>query len=132
MNTLAVILVATSWMVPGAIFGFVLFGAWAILSLMADRNERPLERLKRLNPTGGAGLGEGGPDEPSVMRQQTRVQEILEMAAPALSKPLMPKSEYEQSQLKLRLATAGWRSDGAVTTYLGLKSILTILGACIG
>jgi tight adherence protein C len=127
MNSLAQLFSNGGWILPAAVFGVILFGAWAMLSLMADREERPLERLKRLNPMQGRGHA-----EPTVLRQNTRVQEILQMAAPALSKPLMPKSEYEQSQLKLRLATAGWRGENAVSIYLGLKLVLTLIGLAIG
>jgi tight adherence protein C len=42
-------------------------------------------------------------------------------AAKAFSKPLMPQTELEQNQLKVRLANAGFRSDGAVAVYLGLR-----------
>ncbi len=129
MNIFGEILGGASWLLPVAVFGVILFGVWAAISLLADRDERPLDRLRRLNP---AGLGGGLQAEPTVLKQQNRMQEILELAAPALSKPLMPKSEYEQSQLKLRLATAGWRSDNAVPVYLGLKLVLTLVGGVIG
>ena len=129
MNTLAVSLGEGGWLLPAAIFGLFLFGAWTVMSLMADRNERPLDRLKRLNPNLPSG---GGTAEPTILRQQNRMQEIIELAAPALSKPLMPKSEFEHSQLKLRLATVGLRSENAVPVYLGLKLLLTLLGGLIG
>jgi tight adherence protein C len=41
--------------------------------------------------------------------------------AKALSSPRMPKTELEQNQLKVRLANAGFRSDSAVSVYLGLR-----------
>jgi tight adherence protein C len=41
--------------------------------------------------------------------------------AKALATPLMPKTELEQNALKLRLANAGFRSDSAVSVYLGLQ-----------
>jgi tight adherence protein C len=130
MTMLALILSNVNWLIPAAVFGIFMFGAWAVVSLMADRDERPLERLKRLDPSAHAGGVTS--NEPSLMRQQNRMQEILEMAAPALSRPLMPKSEFEQSQMKLRLANAGWRSENAVAMYLGLKLILTAVGAVVG
>lgn len=129
MNMLAQLSPGAMYLLPAAVFGLILFGAWALMSLRADHKEKPLDRLKRLNPGACGGAMQA---EPTVLRQQTRVQELLEMAAPALSKPLMPKSEYEQSQLKLRLATAGLRSDGAVSVYLGLKLVLTLVGGVIG
>lgn len=116
-----------AWFVPAAVFGAFLFGAWALLSIWADRDEKPLERLERM-----AATRSDAPDEPTVMKKNDRVQELLERAAPVLSKPLMPKSEFEHSQLKLRLANAGFRSENAVAIYLGLKFILTVFGAVAG
>ena len=129
MTLLAQLSTGAMWLLPMAVFGIFLFGAWTLMSLLADHKEKPLDRLKRLSPTGAGGMSQA---EPTVLRQQTRVQELLEMAAPALSKPFMPKSELEHSQLKLRLATAGLRSEGAVSVYLGLKLVLTLLGGAIG
>jgi tight adherence protein C len=116
-----------AFILPVAVFGAILFGAWSLLSLLADREEDPLTRLKRLSP-GARPQG----DEPSALRQSNRMQELLAMAAPAFSKPLMPRSEFEQSQLKLRLSTAGWRSENAVSVYLGLKLLLTLIGLGTG
>ena len=42
--------------------------------------------------------------------------------AKALAGPLMPKTELEQSQLKIKLANAGFRSESAANVYLGLVS----------
>jgi tight adherence protein C len=52
--------------------------------------------------------------------------------AKALSQPLMPQTELEQSQLKVRLANAGFRSDSAVSVYLGLRFGSLILFFLIG
>src|SRR5437867_3433818 len=52
--------------------------------------------------------------------KKERFQNVLETAK-ALSKPLMPQTELEQSELKIRLANAGFRSDSAVAVYLGLR-----------
>ncbi|HEY1861567.1 MAG TPA: hypothetical protein VGG61_14500, partial [Gemmataceae bacterium] len=41
--------------------------------------------------------------------------------AKALSQPLMPQTELEQSAIKIRLANAGFRSESAVSVYLGLR-----------
>ena len=129
MNMLAQLSPGAMYLLPAAVFGLVLFGAWALMSLRSDHKEKPLDRLKRLNPGMAGGVMQV---EPTVLKQQNRVQELFAMAAPALSRPLMPKSEFEQSQLKLRLATAGLRSENAVSVYLGLKIVLTVVGGAIG
>src|SRR5262249_5192871 len=43
--------------------------------------------------------------------------------AKALSGPLMPQTELEQSRLKIKLANAGFRSESAVSVYLGLRLV---------
>ena len=35
----------------------------------------------------------------------------------------MPKTELEQSALKIKLANAGFRSDSAVAVYLGIRFV---------
>ncbi len=57
---------------------------------------------------------------------------MLEMATPALAKPLQPKSEAEQGKLKTKLANAGFRSEGAVPVFLGLKLVGLVAAVFIG
>ena len=52
--------------------------------------------------------------------------------AKALSGPLMPKSEGEQSALKNKLAHAGFRSESAVSVYLGLRFATFLLFSLVG
>jgi tight adherence protein C len=65
-------------------------------------------------------------DIDSATAKEGRMQPIAD-AARALSKPLMPQTELEQSALKLRLANAGFRSDSAMAVYLGLRFACTML-----
>ena len=39
----------------------------------------------------------------------------------------MPKTELEQSALKIKLANAGFRSESAVNVYLGLRFIALVV-----
>ena len=57
---------------------------------------------------------------------------MLEMATPALAKPLQPKSEAEQGKLKTKLANAGFRSEGAVAMFLGLKLVGLVAAVLLG
>jgi len=52
--------------------------------------------------------------------------------AKALSTPLMPKTEGETSALRNKLANAGFRSESAVSVYLGLRFACFILLSLIG
>jgi tight adherence protein C len=96
---------------------------WAVLSMISQRNSRAQERLARISRP--ASLAEI--EDPTATKKE-RFQGVMETAK-ALSKPLMPQTELEQSQLKVRLANAGFRSDSAVAVYLGLRfaSLITFL-----
>src|SRR5947209_4519224 len=115
-------------MIPLLVFaGFVMF-IWALLSMISKRNSRTHERLARLSrPTSAADLDLDG------AKKGERFQGFMETAK-ALSGPLMPQTELEQNQLKVRLANAGFRSDSAVSIYLGLRfgSLIVFFLAAVG
>src|SRR6202042_1456145 len=66
--------------------------------------------------------------------KKDRFQGMVEVAK-NLSSPLMPQSEGEQGELRNRLANAGFRSESAVSVYLGIRfatlMIFFLLGAAI-
>jgi len=102
-------------LIPLFVFaGFVMF-IWAILGMISKRNSHMHERLARLSrPASLADL------DIDAAKKTERFQGFVETAK-ALSGPLMPQTELEQNQLKVRLANAGFRSDSAVSIYLGLR-----------
>jgi tight adherence protein C len=89
---------------------------WYVLSMISQRNSKTHERLARISRP--ASLAEI--EDPKLSRKKERFQGVMDTAK-ALSSPLMPKTELEQNQLKVRLANAGFRSDSAVSVYLGLR-----------
>jgi len=110
-------------MVPLLVLACVVLGIFAVLSFISQRNSRTQERLSRLSrPQSLVEM-----EDPSAKKKE-RMQGIAD-AASALSKPMMPQTELEQNALKVRLANAGFRSDSAMTVYLGLRfaSLLTFL-----
>src|SRR6185437_10654939 len=96
------------------VFGGLVAAIFAILSMISNRNSRAQERLERISRP--ASLAEI--EDPKLKKE--RFQGVMETAK-ALSGPLMPQTELEQSELKIRLANAGFRSDSAVAVYLGLR-----------
>jgi tight adherence protein C len=122
-------LVGLQEMVPLLVFAALVAGIFALLSALNNRNSRAQERLERISRP--ASLAE---IEDPTKQKKERFQGILETAK-ALSGPLMPQTELEQSQLKVRLANAGFRSDSAVAVYMGLRVAVflgfTLLGAAI-
>jgi tight adherence protein C len=101
--------------IPLLVFVGMVLGVWSILSLISQRNSRATERLARISRP--ASLVEI--EDPAAAKKE-RFQSVMETAK-KLSTPLMPQTELEQSQLKVRLANAGFRSDSAVAVYLGLR-----------
>ena len=113
---------STTWLVPVGIFGTICFAAWTILTILAERRSNTEDRLDRLSRNGWR-RQKGVLDEPAV-RKVSKVKEVLAKTAPTFSKPLMPKTELEESALKVRMAQAGWRGRDAVVIYLGSKGML--------
>jgi tight adherence protein C len=107
-------LVGIQELIPLMVFAGLVAGIFALLSMLSNRNSRAQERLERMSRP--ASLAEI--EDPKLKKE--RFQGVMETAK-ALSGPLMPQTELEQSELKIRLANAGFRSDSAVAVYLGLR-----------
>jgi tight adherence protein C len=112
---------------PWIVFAAFAGGAWALINFLANKNSRADERLEELrNPLM---RGKDKPDDP---KGQSGVGTMIEKAAPALSKALQPKSELEQSKLKVSLANAGFNSPYATEWYLAIKFASLIGGLILG
>ncbi|MGH7170173.1 MAG: type II secretion system F family protein [Gemmataceae bacterium] len=107
-------------LVPLLVFAALVAGIFAFLSMLSNRNSRAVERLERMSrPTSLAEIDDA-------KAKKDRFQGVMETAK-ALSGPLMPQTEVEQSQLRIRLSNAGFRGDSAVAVYLGLR-VAVLLG----
>jgi len=106
-----------------AVFGAVTVMLWAMFMLFTGDKSRATERLDELRDPNGKSL-DTGKDQNSMS--------MLEKAAPTLSKALEPKSELEQSELKVRLANAGFNSPNAPQLYHGARAGLAIICAMAG
>jgi tight adherence protein C len=110
--------------VPLVVFVGIVLGIWVVLSGISNRNSKAVERLAKLSrPQSLADI-----DDPKTKNQE-RFQGLVDTAK-ALSSPMMPQTELEQSELKTKLANAGFRSDAAPMVYSGLRvgSLLVFLG----
>jgi tight adherence protein C len=104
----------------------IVFAIYAVLTAISKRNKRALDRLARISrPASLADI------EDPAMAKKERFHGMMETAR-ALSQPLMPQTELEQSKLKIKLANAGFRSDSAVSVYLGLRFASLIFFALLG
>lgn len=106
---------------------------WLMLSWLARRGDSRLEdRLTRLSRAASQAeirLAENPSSKSSL--PSIKIQDLLQKAA-AFSQPLMPKSEYEQNKLRLKLANAGFRQESAVSIFIGLKFLSLLGGAALG
>ena len=103
-------------MIPLLVFIGIVVGIWALLSGISNRNSKAVERLAKLSRAPSA----VDLEDPKGGKNAERLQGLVDTAK-ALSAPLMPQSEGEQSELKTRLANAGFRSDAAPMVYSGLR-----------
>lgn len=108
-------------LLPGVIFVAFAGGMWAVMSLFSKDESRATERLDELRDPSLRGKG-----------KTKNGMNMLEKAAPALSKALQPKSELEANALRVKLCTAGYNSANATQMYLALKVILLIVGFVLG
>jgi tight adherence protein C len=106
-----------------AVFGAVTVMLWAMFTMFSGGSSRASERLDRLKEPNSKSASLGG---------DLNSMTMLEKAAPKLSKVFEPKSELEQSQLKIRLANAGFNSPNAPQMYAGARAGLGIFCAIAG
>jgi tight adherence protein C len=112
-------------LLPITAFIAITAGLWSVVTMFSKKSSRASERLeewrdpfarqKREGAQGGSAMGS-----------------MFEKAAPAMSKALESKSELEQSNLKTRLANAGFSKPNAVRNFLAIKLMCLVLGTLFG
>jgi len=112
------------WIVYGAVFGLIAAIVWLVLDWTGNRSSRAEQRLDDLSDPNSRKRTEA--------KGGSSMSRMLQAAAPALSAPLQPKSELEQSKLKQSLSHAGFRGESAASIYMGLKVIGLAAGFFIG
>lgn len=79
--------------------------------------------------------GKQGVDDKLEIQKQARgaaTRSLVRRAAPMLGKIIMPTSDVEVSQLRVKLTCAGYRAPAAQTVYLGMKTAMLVMGVIIG
>ncbi len=101
---------------PWAIFGLITCVVLGLMNVVSSRQSRAMERLDELrDPT----LRE----DKKLLKERTGVAAALEKAAPTLSQALAPKTDVERTDLRLRLANAGFNNPNAASLFLTIKMI---------
>lgn len=110
-------------LVPLSVFAAAMFGVWAMFSIFTQKQSRVAQRLEEMrDPT----LRRVGQDDNGAMNN------IIERAAPTLSKALDSGDEDQQNSLKLRLANAGFSNPNASRNFLAIKMVSLGLGVLFG
>ncbi|MGA2064420.1 MAG: type II secretion system F family protein [Thermoguttaceae bacterium] len=103
-------------LLPLALFGTFAALSWWALERIAASKPRVVERLADLkNPRQRRKR-----QAESLLKQSDTVTKVLARTT-ALTKPLTPKNAAEMGKLRTRLNAAGFRSEGSVGLFLGLK-----------
>ncbi len=93
-------------------FGLI---TYSFITTRASQREIVARRLKG---------GKGAQQEKKKTENTATAKWFKEKAAPILAKPVKPKSASEQSNLKIKLANAGFRKESAPVIFLASKTAL--------
>jgi tight adherence protein C len=106
----------------------VLFIAvWSFLTVVSQRNTRTQERLQRISRP--ASLAEI--EVPGKQSREEKLQGVKKQME-SLGSLLKPQTELEQSQIKIRLANAGFRSESAAGIFQGIRVISFLTFSLLG
>ncbi|QDS98977.1 type II secretion system F family protein [Adhaeretor mobilis] len=111
-----------------AIFGSAAAGAWCLLDFFAAKKPRAEERLDEYREPNGR---RGDPLK-GAKSKSGAMSRAIDSVAPALAKPLQPKTEEEVSKAREKLNTAGFRSENAPQVFWSLKICGLMAGFVIG
>lgn len=116
-------------LVPIAVFVAVAALAWWLVDFFSASSPRAEERLDELkNPT----IRRRGDEILNPKKNKSQMTKVLAKAAPALSRPLQPKSGEEMGKLKARLVQAGFRHESHPSIFLGMKFAGLVFGLVVG
>lgn len=111
-----------------AIFGATAAVVWWLLDVFAGQKPRAEERL--------AEIREPSSRKSDLLRdgkgQRSAMSRVLEMASPALSRPLQPKTSEEASKTRTKLNQAGFRGSKAPEIFWAMKMVGLASGFFIG
>lgn len=99
------------------LFAFVFAGALGAMLLLSPRTLR-----RRIEQAGGIRAAPAA--APGTMGTEW-LEKIADISQP-IAKLSIPKEDWENSALRLRLMNAGWRSSGAAAVYFAAKTVLAL------
>jgi len=112
-------------LLPITAFVAITAGLWAVVTIFSKKSSRASERLEEWRDPFARQKREGG-------QGNSAMGNMFEKAAPAMSRALESRSELEQSNLKIRLANAGYARPNASRNFLAIKTVSLGLGLFLG
>ncbi len=106
-------------LIPILVFLAIVMGIWAVLSMISSRNSKAVDRLQKMSRQKVSGE-DNDPSSRLTGEKEHKYQGLMDTAK-AMSAPLMPQSETETNDLKLKLLNAGFRSEAAPMVFSGLR-----------
>ncbi|MHB1557626.1 MAG: type II secretion system F family protein [Isosphaeraceae bacterium] len=114
-------------LIPPAVFVTITLGTWIALSALSNQPRRAEDRLRRLL-LGGA---DRQTVEAGVETKQAIFQAKVTAAARKLGQSVRPSDEAELGKVRIRLLTAGFRQEQAVTIFYGIKVLGLLAGLAV-
>ncbi len=109
--------VSVETLAPVFVFIAIVSGVFWLLTTLSKRNSQAEERLEKIGrPKSLMEL------ELSAVASRQRFAGLKE-AFSSLGSSMQPQSDLEKNSLRVKLANAGFRSEGAPTIYLGLRVV---------
>ncbi len=101
--------------------GLVVYSLWPRRGDGQDAVKRRLSGLRAAD------------DEAEIRKRarKTATDGLVKKATPMLSKLVMPASDEEQTNLRVKLANAGYRAAQAQTMFMASKTIIAVVGALV-
>ncbi len=105
----------------------IISAAMIVYSLWPKGDEEEEAVLRRMK-------GQASEDEEKRRKEKAKprsspTQDLLKKVAPIAMRPVMPKSDEDMSNLRVKMSNAGFRGESVVTWFLASK---TLLGAGLG
>ncbi len=115
------------FIIPIVLGALIFIVVWSFLTVVSQRNTRTQERLERISRSPSLAEIEV-PGKGSREEKLVGVKKQME----SLGSLLKPQTELEQSQIKIKLANAGFRSESAAGIFQGIRVIsfttFTVIG----
>src|SRR6516165_3946837 len=102
-------------LIPLGVLAIVFAGVWTGLTMISKRNSRTQERLARISRPPSL------LDIPDPTGEREERFKGIKGAIQSMGGLTAPRTELEQSELKVKLANAGFRSESAAAIYSGLR-----------